>query len=570
MVSKSTLLLVHVVLIVTQFNVISSTTYYVDPSKSTSGFGESWSDACNSLSSALSYAQYSWDEIWLRGGYTYYPSDPKDRTDCFVTNNGVSIYGGFEGTESSLDERNADPNARPQSIISGDIGILGDVTDNCYHVIQYQQSLTLDSVVIQDGNANYAGAHTYSNQQANVLHRYGGALITSDPARSTDLYLQDVIIRNNTAINGGGLHIQSTPANNVDVRIKDCTFEYNQAIHGEYEGGYGGAIYSMFLANLTIFNTKFESNKAHYRGGAIYEDYGSYLYIDGSDFINNYANGYGGALFGEDRNSQTSGTFPVVINSVFTNNYATVDGGAIYWFNGVAGTLTNNQFISNTAGNKGGAIALSVLASSTSTGNTFSGNTANGDSSTNDEFTEDEDDLLYTGLDSTLSFDITAELSSLYTKWQTIQTEADLYPFDATNPLCYVDTANSAWNQDGSTWSTAYSELQSCLDDLSSTGGEIWVATGTYMPTSVPQWKLDAGKPNVNMQRSFLMYDNTKMYGGFIGTETSRDERDWRTNPTYLSCQENSRVQCNQIVNSADNTLIDGFVLITYNSIQNH
>ena len=68
-----------------------------------------------------------------------------------------------------------------------------------------------------------------------------------------------------------------------------------------------------------------------------------------------------------------------------------------------------------------------------------------------------------------------------------------------------------------------------------------------------------AGKSG-NMHLSFEMYDNIRMYGGFDGTETSRDERNWRDNPTYLSCQINSNIQCNQIVNSADGTLIDGFI----------
>ena len=130
------------------------TIYYVDPGQSSSsGFGLSWSDAYQTLDAALSHATSSLDEIWLMGGYTYIPSNPSGRDDCFETSNGNAIYGGFDGTESSTSDRDLDNNS--PSIISGDIGVSGDNSDNCYHVITYEKELTLDNVIIQDGNADY-------------------------------------------------------------------------------------------------------------------------------------------------------------------------------------------------------------------------------------------------------------------------------------------------------------------------------------------------------------------------------------------------------------------------------
>ena len=40
---------------------------------------------------------------------------------------------------------------------------------------------------------------------------------------------------------------------------------------GEYEGGYGGAIYGMLSVNITVLNTDFNFNSADFRGGAIYQ-----------------------------------------------------------------------------------------------------------------------------------------------------------------------------------------------------------------------------------------------------------------------------------------------------------
>eukprot|EP01084_Bolivina_argentea_P237564 399232_1 len=81
------------------------TRYYVDSSAPSSGSGLSWDDPLNSLNSALALATSEVDKIWLKGGATYIPTNPTDRSDCFVTNNGLSIYGGFDGTELNRNDR---------------------------------------------------------------------------------------------------------------------------------------------------------------------------------------------------------------------------------------------------------------------------------------------------------------------------------------------------------------------------------------------------------------------------------------------------------------------------------
>eukprot|EP01083_Nonionella_stella_P146095 459063_1 len=80
-------------------NTVYATRYYVDPSISDSsdGSGSTWLNALNTLDLALTVATNQTDEIWLRGGFAYIPSNPIDRTDCFITPNGLSIYGGFDG-----------------------------------------------------------------------------------------------------------------------------------------------------------------------------------------------------------------------------------------------------------------------------------------------------------------------------------------------------------------------------------------------------------------------------------------------------------------------------------------
>ena len=76
------------------------------------------------------------------------------------------------------------------------------------------------------------------------------------------------------------------------------------------------------------------------------------MYVIDCTFRYNSVSGWGGAIFSEDRDSQTSGTFPRVRKSDFLYNYAGIHGGAICFYNGVVGLLEDNNFYFNTANNK--------------------------------------------------------------------------------------------------------------------------------------------------------------------------------------------------------------------------
>ena len=68
-----------------------------------------------------------------------------------------------------------------------------------------------------------------------------------------------------------------------------------------------------------------------------------------------------------------------------------------------------------------------------------------------------------------------------------------------------------------------FNDLQQALVAASS-GHEIWVAAGTYKPTS-----------NNDPAISFVMRDNIAIYGGFKGTETSLSQRNPVSSQTILS-----------------------------------
>ncbi len=88
--------------------------------------------------------------------------------------------------------------------------------------------------------------------------------------------------------------------------------------------------------------------------------------------------------------------------------------------------------------------------------------------------------------------------------------------------VIYVD-ADAGGADDGSSWTDAYTDLQGALDAAAS-GDEIWVAEGVYTPGS-------AGV----LTATFQLESGVEVYGGFAGTETARDERDWGAHVTVLS-----------------------------------
>ena len=119
----------------------------------------------------------------------------------------------------------------------------------------------------------------------------------------------------------------------------------------------------------------------------------------------------------------------------------------------------------------------------------------------------------------------------------------------------YVDADNTKGPWDGNSWATAFRSVQDGLKDAEKNKEEIWVAKGVYKPTL-----------SNDRSVSFLLRSGVGLYGGFAGNEDLRDERDPEINPAVLSGEigdpDKREDNSYHVVTSADNTIIDGFMII--------
>ena len=122
--------------------------------------------------------------------------------------------------------------------------------------------------------------------------------------------------------------------------------------------------------------------------------------------------------------------------------------------------------------------------------------------------------------------------------------------------VIYVDGSVVDAN-DGSSWSEAFDRLDDALA-AASICDEIWVANGDYMPTTNPN----------NHKAKFSIPRGLWVYGGFVGDEKERYERNWYANQTVLNGvldsagNEPNRVDY-VVVSDANNVLgiVDGFTI---------
>ncbi len=290
---------------------------YVNINNPTPGTGANWATAYNDLNLALSASAYG-DQVWVAQG-VYKPTTTSDRTISFEINSAISLYGGFTGVETTLGARNPTANL---TILSGDIGVAGDFTDNSYNVVTINSnfsSATIDGFTIRDGNGNQNYPATTALQPYNQA---GGILAKAGPNGYVGALIDHCIITSNFGVYGGGICTYAYGNSSIiEVQVNHDLFLNNSSVFG---GGVAWVSQNGGNGLTTVESCIFNGNSSPTgSGSAIAVDAdGSTTYagmeIDNSTFYNNPA-----PLF---NNIQTGGS----TSNFYTNDCILWQGAGYY------------------------------------------------------------------------------------------------------------------------------------------------------------------------------------------------------------------------------------------------
>lgn len=276
-----------------------------------SGDGSSWSKASGDLQAMIDLSEVG-DAVWIAEG-TYMPKrlikETKKRSFAFMMKDGVSLYGGFKGDESSLDDRKKEAAPEPlkflfahKTVLSGNIDGKEDVwkrvidegasvrhkwqvignEENANHLLYLASAATnktiVDGFVLRDAHADVwsvsaggAALYAWGNvelRNSEILHNvashraenivfYGGAvsMMKGDNRSRVEncLFEENMYMAPTSVASGGSLYIQGG-------EVSDCLFRGSIAFDA------GGAL---ALQQSTVRNSLFEGCYAS-DGGAIY------------------------------------------------------------------------------------------------------------------------------------------------------------------------------------------------------------------------------------------------------------------------------------------------------------
>ncbi|MFD2562310.1 T9SS type A sorting domain-containing protein [Aquimarina rubra] len=244
--------------------------------------GNNWSDAYTDLRDAIINA-IPGDEIWVAQG-VYKPSNSSRTTSFNISADNVSIYGGFDGTETQLNQRDFVSNP---TILSGDISD-NDTSvsfnfnnnsriENSYNVLKISaNNIIVDGVHITGGHAD--------NVNVNANNRGSAILVANGTLATTNGFaLRNCEIRENVSFGAGSIYADYNA--NASVTIANCKFINNLSFYGS----------GMFLycrnsntTSVEVSNSLFINNRTKDRttssGNTLFNGIsGSSMWIDARD-----------------------------------------------------------------------------------------------------------------------------------------------------------------------------------------------------------------------------------------------------------------------------------------------
>ena len=398
--------------------------YYVKPTGSDSDSGTSWTAAFQTITHAIDRATTSGDEVWVEEG-TY------AETETITVSSGISLFGGFAGTETELVQRNWTAHA---TIIDG---------QNAH------QCVSNDGIL--DGFRATKGRDDIS----------GGGICNFNSVTNCKVY-------DNTARDGGGI-------DNIGGSVTNCTVYDNTAQDG-------GGIWNNYgsITNCIIYgNTATDSG-----GGVVNNDFLGSDSITNCMVIANTAH-YGGGI------CNYSGS---VTNCTVYNNIASVSGGGIYNYISYFGSSVTNCIVwRNSRGDIVGG--RNITYSCFGEGTYGEGNlrcnplfvNTSGDISTWDLYLRDGSPCVDAGiLDGAPATDIVGAArpgADGKVCMGAFESPAEYKPQPPRPSIRFYVKSNGGNDEaEGTSWTTALQTISQAMTRISNDDDfhDIWVAEGTY------------------------------------------------------------------------------------------
>lgn len=250
--------------------------YYVTQNGTGTGTG-SWADALGEQGFRDRLVTAADGDVFRVAAGKYRPSDA-DRIVSFALKSGVSLYGGFAGNETELNQRDWSDNI---TVLTGDLDF-NDTTDtngvtltaddinsagngNSYSVllaVNVSNTAVLDGFTITAGNADWTDTNTGGAKQCGGgMHNTGSHAV-----------VRNCSFRGNTAEWGGGAIYNSSS----DNRFGYCTFSGN--------GGRSGAAMYNHAGSPELVSCTFSGNTVRTDAGAPSDDQRGYPRPQGSAY----------------------------------------------------------------------------------------------------------------------------------------------------------------------------------------------------------------------------------------------------------------------------------------------
>ena len=507
------------------FSVVSQAQIYV--SIEGGGDGSSW-ERTTTLSKALNRARAG-EQIWVRG---YENANEKqmyipDSKDGFKLKSGVQLYGGFAGTETSIDERETldfPYRLKYRSILSGDISkndtldavnliFPGNGTrdDNATHVL----SIDMNPSSSSGNNNSYPtvvnGFTVTGGHAAAADGKGGGIYIYGDNSKGGIFRIEQCFLTYNYASQGGAVYVAEDvkDVNNNISLISQCVAYNNAAGERSVEENAGGGFY--IAGEATAANTSAFNNE---KGG---------MRISPEATVTNCTvarNTGAGIDLTEDDHTQNVQNTIIWGNTTLSLQYQPTFRYSA--FHEVEDDDSNNNiYVSDKNRDKEYGPFFDAPSLSTGFDREYNGENTNyptwsWDILEGTVMVNKGNSNFYNG-DAYGNEDIKGRPRI---SGDNIDIGAQEYQFLPTSRRRYVKEGATG---SGLSWDDASGDLQRMIDELANNNpqnlaGEVWVAKGEYEPQS----QIISA---TTYSASFRMRDGISVYGGFAGTETTKQER---------------------------------------------